>query len=231
MRTIRAGRSGVQEDRGPRQRNNSRPYGCAQLTDETPNLRANVETYLARERRLRSITWAAALLPLAVFLALIYLTIQEKRNLQELRQQRLDLQNQQVSLQRQIDDSQATLDKMKTDIQYYASQLTPSIAISFANEGQRFKANELAGQLKKLGYEVTVDDEPKGVHISFRTYIRCFFQKDDSLARQLQEQLKSMGVNAELQSFAEIDEEDREALGYIRPKSVEFWLGRWYKPN
>lgn len=191
------------------------------MTDETPNLGANVQSYLAREKRLRLITWATTIFPLAVFLTLIYLTVRQQHKFQNLRQQNANL----IS---QISDNQKKLDRMKADIGYYASQLTPSVNISFANEGQRSKANAIAEQLKKLGYDVSVDDQPMGKRISQNTYVRYFFGKDVALAQKVQELAKSMGVSAQIQSFAEIDEEDRAALGYVKPKSLELWLGQRY---
>jgi hypothetical protein len=195
------------------------------LTDEKPNLGANVQTYLAREKRLRLITWATTIFPLAVFLTLIYLTVRQQHKFQNLGQQNDKL----IS---QIKDNQKKLDRMKADIDYYASELTPSVSISFANEGQRSKASAIAEQLKKkLGYNATVDDQPMGKRISQNTYVRYFFGKDTELAQKVQELAKSMGVPVQIQSFAEIDEEDRAALGYIKPKSLELWLGQRYVPG
>lgn len=216
-------RSRLREDSGRRQRNNSASYGRGELTDEKPNLGASFQTYLAREKRLRLLTWAATIFPLAVFLTLIYLTVRQQHKFHNLRQQNTNLVN-------QISDNQKKLDRMKGDIDYYASELTPSVIISFANEAQRSKANAIAEQLKKLGYGATVDDQPMGKRISQNTYIRYFFGNDAALAQKVQELAKSMGVPAQIQSFAEIDEEDRAALGYIKPKSLEFWLGQRYVP-
>ena len=56
-----------------------------------------MDTYLARERRLRSATWAATLLPLAVFLALVYLAVRENNKLQDLREEK-------VKLEKEIED-------------------------------------------------------------------------------------------------------------------------------
>jgi hypothetical protein len=201
------------------------------LTDEKANSGTNVQTYLAREKRLRLITWATTIFPLAVFLALISLTVRQENKFQKLRQQNADLSNRNDTLTSQISDNQNKLDKMKADIGYYASVLTPSVSISFANEGQRSKASAVAEQLKKLGYDATVDNQPMGKRISQNSYVRYFFGSDLTLAQKVQEQAKSMGIPAQIQSFAEIDEEDREALGYIRPKALELWLGQRYVPH
>jgi ABC-type transport system substrate-binding protein len=122
---------------------------------------------------------------------------------------------------------QETLKKMKGDIAYYASQVTPSVDVYYANDGQRPKANEAAEQLKKLGYDVSVDAGPLKV-ISQNTYVRYFFTDDKELAEQVQQQIKSLGINAQVQSFAE--EPDRKSLGYVRPKALELWLGKRYVP-
>ncbi len=201
------------------------------MTDEKANFGTNFQNYLAREKRLRLITWAATILPLAVFLTLISLTIRQENKFQKLRQQNAGLSTKNASLMSQISDNQNKLDKMKSDIDYYASQLKPSVIISFANEGQRPKANAVAEQLGKLGYDATVADQPMGNKISQNTYVRYFFGNDLALARTVQEQAKSLGIPAQIQSFAEIDEEDREALGYIRPKTLELWLGQRYVPR
>jgi len=70
-----------------------------------------------------------------------------------------------------------------------------------------------------------------GKRISQNTCVRYFFAKDAALAEKVQEVAKSVGVPAQVQSFSEIDEEDREALGYIKPKSLELWLGQRYVPT
>jgi hypothetical protein len=189
---------------------------------EKANSGTDVQRYLASEKRLRLITVAATILPLTAFLTLIVLTVREKSKFQNLRQQNVDLMN-------QIADNQTKLDKMKGDISYYASQLTPAVDIEFANDSQRSEAVEVGKQLKKLGYDITVDDEPLGVKKSQNTYVRYFFGNDEPLARQLQAQVKSLGIDAKVQSFAE--EQNRESLGYVRPKALELWLGQRYRPN
>jgi hypothetical protein len=191
------------------------------MTEQMAKSGTDVQRYLASEKRLRMITLGATILPLAVFLTLIGLTVREKNKFINLREQNADLI-------KQISDNQSKLDKMKADISYYASQVTPSVDIEFANERQRSKAAEVAEHLKKLGYDVTVDDEPLGTRITQNTYVRYFFGNDEPLARQVQEQVKSLGINAEVQSFA--DESNRESLGYVRPKALELWLGKRYVP-
>ena len=214
-------RSRLREDSGRRQRNNPASYGRGELTDEKPNLGASFQTYLVREKRLRLLTWAATIFPLAVFLTLMYLTVRQQHKFQNLRHQNANLMS-------QISDNQKKLDRMKADIDYYASELTPSVKISFANEEQRSKADAIAEQLKNLGYDASVDDQPMGKRISQNTYVRYFFGSDAALAQQVQVLAKSIGVPAQIQSFAE--EEDRAALGYVRPKALELWLGQRYVP-
>src|SRR5271163_1413199 len=55
---------------------------------------------------------------------------------------------------------QKTIDKMKDDVHYYASQQIPSVDIFIAREGQLSKANDAAEEIRKLSYDAHVQDEP-----------------------------------------------------------------------
>src|SRR5215475_11131958 len=47
----------------------------------------DLDHYLAREKRLRSVTWVAAVLPIVVFVAFVFLAAREMRKFANLRQQ------------------------------------------------------------------------------------------------------------------------------------------------
>lgn len=76
-----------------------------------------MDTYLARERRLRSATWAATLLPLAVFLALVYLAVRENNKLQDLREEK-------VKLEKEIEDKKTELQTLQSQLSIQNTALT-----------------------------------------------------------------------------------------------------------
>jgi len=191
------------------------------LVDKQPIREISFEKYIESEQRVRRAAWVATLLPLAVFLTLIYLTVRENSKLQDARRQT-------DCLARQIAEKQQTLDRMKRDVNYYASQVTPSVDIIFANEMQRSKALELAEQFKRAGFEAKVDDEPQGASVK-HVYVRFFFDEDEKLACKLQELARPVHVNATIQGFLQV--KDRNSLGYVRPKALEFWLGYSFVPT
>jgi hypothetical protein len=101
------------------------------------------------------------------------------------------------------------------------------ITIQIAYKSQLSKAMEIASQLRKLGYEVPPDRtiEIRGEHISNDNYVRYFFDSDATLARQIAEQIKTMGIN--VQPYSLVGAKD---LGEVHPRTFEFRLGRQYKP-
>jgi hypothetical protein len=194
------------------------------MTEENANTDSELTNFLSLEGRLRTIAWLATLLPLAVFFALFYLTVREQGRLQALRQQETDLTS-------KIADLQSTLDRKNLDLlalQSYTAKLTVTVDIYFANEAQRPKVNEITAQFEKLGYDVNLEDRPRR-DITQNSYVRYFFREDEQLAHEIQEQLKSLGVPVDVQSFADLA--DRASLGEIHPRGVELWLGKRYNPS
>jgi hypothetical protein len=192
------------------------------VTENDSNLGSDFQKYLRRDARLRRMALTATILPLIVFLAFIYLAAREQGRLQSLRRQSVNLKN-------QISDNQNKLEQMKRDVNFYASQLTPSVDIFVAKEDQRPKADEAAEEIRKLNYNADIQDKPDPRIRN--TYVRYFFKDDKQFADQIQQHIKSVGINAEVQSFADVDEADRRALGYIKPKTLELWLGTKYTPT
>lgn len=88
------------------------------------------------------------------------------------------------------------------------------------------KADDAAEEIRKLNYQASVQDKPDP-RIK-NTYIRFFFEDDEQFAREIQKQIRLVGIDATIQGFA--DEPDRGVLGYIKPKTLELWLGSKYRP-
>jgi hypothetical protein len=123
------------------------------LINEVRNLQANVDTYLARERRLRSATWAATLLPLAVFLALVSLAVRENNTLQDLRREKakleieiaekkLDLQKQELQLSFQrtaLSSVREARPGPPPRVAYYRSSVSDQITQALGKQGLGFE--------------------------------------------------------------------------------------------
>ena len=116
------------------------------------NLQANVDTYLARERRLRSATWAATLLPLAVFLALVYLAVRENNKLQDLRQEKVKLENEIADKKKELRAQESQLSIQSTAltsvrearpgppprVAYYRSSVSDQVIQALGKDGLGF---------------------------------------------------------------------------------------------
>lgn len=139
------------------------------MTNEVRDLQANVDSYLARERRLRSATWAATLLPLAVFLALVYLAVRENNRLQALRREKVKLENEIAEKKQELQRQESQLSIQSTAltsvrearpgpparVAYYRSSVSDQITQALGKQGLGFEV-----ELRDYASNPAVKDMP-----------------------------------------------------------------------
>lgn len=222
------------------------------MTDEDNT--QQFEERLARSSRL--VAFWSAVGAILILSALVYSVIQLTRIQKKIEEKQVSLKATEEELGKKIDALKkidAELDKAKQTADVYGLTLntvskklpeetvaafnravsqvpgTVGITIQIAYESQLDRAEEIAAQLRRLGYEVPPNEpiEIRGVHISNYNYVRYFFDEDKALAEQIVNQIRAMGVPVQ-EPFPLVGNPD---VGEVHRRTFEFRLGRKYKPE
>lgn len=224
----------------------------SQLQPPTPrsdHSRMTLHGYLEYSARLQKWAWLSAIIPLAIFVALIVFGTARLKSLHE---RVADAQTELASVQTKRDDARKELsqveiqlknastggkicgaavadlsgsaDKTQSAYKEAASKFPDAalITIQVADKSQLPQANAIAEHLRKAGYIVPPDQaiDVRGTHISRGTFLRYFFPDDKDLAQKVLDQINATGVHAELYDLS-----GAKDLGEIHPRQFEFRLG------
>jgi hypothetical protein len=107
------------------------------------------------------------------------------------------------------------------------ADVNPSVVIHISKQEQRPKAEELATQIKAIGFQVSDDIEFVGTKAPNSSQVRYFFRDDKGpQLEKIEKILQNAGISA-TEQFIGL----QQIPPYLKPKQFEVWLGLNYAPN